>query len=141
VVHTHQLHVSAGILAIFRLYSTYKAPTQYTIYVEIAVPILRLIEVPPVNNKLLNSTCHPPHPHSAITHSYKLPNHTNWPHTQGDRGLEINTTALATTTPWHITQRERRKNYPSATQDSDTITLWYKESLDKAPSVDIVQQM
>jgi len=34
MVHTYQLHVSAGILAIFRLYSTYKAPVQYTIYVE-----------------------------------------------------------------------------------------------------------
>jgi len=29
VGHTYQLHVSAGILAIFRLYSTYKAPIQY----------------------------------------------------------------------------------------------------------------
>jgi len=30
----YQLHVSTGILAIFRLYSAYKAPIQYTIYVE-----------------------------------------------------------------------------------------------------------
>jgi hypothetical protein len=33
VVHTYQLHVSAIILTIFRLYLTYKAPIQYTIYV------------------------------------------------------------------------------------------------------------
>jgi len=34
VVHTYQLHVSASILAIFRLYLTYKTPIQNTIYVE-----------------------------------------------------------------------------------------------------------
>ena len=74
VVHTYELHVSTGILAIFRLYSTYKAHIHY-------------------QTVMVSESC----------------------------------------------VAEMKKNYPSAAQDSDTITVWYKQCLDKASSVDIVQ--